>query len=423
VRTQAEQQLNTLELSDLPNYLLALCRELGDPAKTSQTRQLAGIQLKNAIFSKDAARNAELTQRWLMVNDAVRLQIKHGILSTLASPVRESRSTAALVVGKLAAIEVPKKMWEDLVQLLLHNITAAPTKDLKQSTFEALGYVCEEVPESLSAHSNGILSAVASGMSAEETDANVKLAATNALTNSLLFIKDNMAVENDRRLIVQMIGTAAQFSDERVRVSAYQCLCDFADQYYEYLEPFMNDLFMLTGNAIKTECEAVALQALEFWTRIGEMESELVADEQDAQEKGRQPEQRCFKIVHRALLPLLPLILDCLMLQVFFDLFSAFSFHSSFYFTWIILFSKFSLTTRMMRTPPRRPLPAAAWSNCRELSATTLSAPARPCCRSSKAAFRARIGASARPRPWRSDRSWRVRVWRPCLALCRLPLV
>ena len=117
------------------------------------------------------------------------------ILSTLGSSVKESRSTAALVIGKLAAIEVPRQLWNDLVPLLLHNVQAAPTKDLKQSTFEALGYVCEEVPDQLQAHSNGVLVAVASGMSADETDANVKLAATTALGNALEFIETNMSVE------------------------------------------------------------------------------------------------------------------------------------------------------------------------------------------------------------------------------------
>jgi importin subunit beta-1 len=121
------------------------------------------------------------------------------ILSTLGSSVKEGRSTAALVIGKLAAIEVPRGLWNDLVPLLLHNVQAAPTKDLKQSTFEALGYVCEEVPEHLQAHSNGVLVAVASGMSADETDASVKLAATTALGNSLEFIKTNMSVEVRRR--------------------------------------------------------------------------------------------------------------------------------------------------------------------------------------------------------------------------------
>lgn len=313
---QAEGQLRALELSDLPTYLASLCIELGNPAKPVESRQLAGIQLKNALFSKDSQRNAELQARWLQVNDDVRRQIKHGILSTLASPVREGRLTAALVIGKLAAIEVPKKMWDDLVPLLLHNISAAPTKELKQATFETLGYVCEEVDaETLSVHGPGILVAVASGMAAEETDANVKLAATTALLNSLHFIENNMKVENDRRLIVQMIGGAAQFSDERVRIASYQCLCDFADLYYEYLEPFMGDLFILTGNAIKTETEGVALQALEFWTRIGEVESDLVDSEADAVSKGRQPDQPCLKIVHRALQPLLPLLLECLTFQ------------------------------------------------------------------------------------------------------------
>ena len=67
------------------------------------------------------------------------------VLTTLASPVRVGRATAALVVGKLAAIEIPRHLWPDLVDLLLHNIHNAPNVDLKQATFEALGYVCEEV--------------------------------------------------------------------------------------------------------------------------------------------------------------------------------------------------------------------------------------------------------------------------------------
>jgi hypothetical protein len=51
---------------------------------------------------------------------------------------------------------------------------------------------------------------------------------------------------------MQMVLGAARFADERVRVAAYTCLCDISELYYEYLEPFMGDLFQLTGAAIKS---------------------------------------------------------------------------------------------------------------------------------------------------------------------------
>jgi importin subunit beta-1 len=54
--------------------------------------------------------------------------------------------TAALVIAKVAAIEVPRKEWPELIQALLANMGATPsTKELRQSTLEALGYTCEEL--------------------------------------------------------------------------------------------------------------------------------------------------------------------------------------------------------------------------------------------------------------------------------------
>ena len=50
---------------------------------------------------------------------------------------------------------------------------------------------------------------------------------------------------------MQMVLGAARFADQRVRLAAYACLCEISELYYKYLEPFMGDLFQLTGAAIK----------------------------------------------------------------------------------------------------------------------------------------------------------------------------
>jgi hypothetical protein len=72
------------------------------------------------------------------------------LLQILGSPAKDVRSTSAVVIGTIAAVEVPKKMWPDLIQSLITNIAQARSSDAKQSSYEALGYVCEEVrPRSL----------------------------------------------------------------------------------------------------------------------------------------------------------------------------------------------------------------------------------------------------------------------------------
>lgn len=54
--------------------------------------------------------------------------------------------TAALVIAKVAAVEVPRSEWPELIQALLANMGAQPsTRELRQSTLEALGYTCEEL--------------------------------------------------------------------------------------------------------------------------------------------------------------------------------------------------------------------------------------------------------------------------------------
>jgi hypothetical protein len=64
----------------------------------------------------------------------------------------------------------------------------------------------------------------------------------------------------------------------------------------------------------RAEVDDVSSMAIEFWTRIGETEAELVAVQAEAE--GAAVEQPCLNIAKRALQPLLPLLLECLTQQV-----------------------------------------------------------------------------------------------------------
>ena len=50
------------------------------------------------------------------------------------------------MVAKVAAIEVPRGEWPELIGALLANMSAQPPASaLRQATLEALGYTCEEL--------------------------------------------------------------------------------------------------------------------------------------------------------------------------------------------------------------------------------------------------------------------------------------
>jgi importin subunit beta-1 len=199
----------------------------------------------------------------------------------------------------------------------VQNILNTNSIPLKSASFEALGYVCEEVPKNLQVFSNQILNAIATGMRKEETNAEIKLAATRALANSLDFAKDNFQSQNDRNLIMQMAFSVTQSEDEGIRTAAFSCLVEIAANYYSYLREYMNTIFSLTTTAINQDVQDVALQAIEFWCRVCDQELQIDLETEEAQEMGQPLDKvrQSHGIIKAALKSLLQVLLPCLTKQ------------------------------------------------------------------------------------------------------------
>ena len=88
LRTAAEAQLKGLESSNFALFVTLLAGELANEAKPEQTRRLAGLVLKNAVFSDDEKRAAERAAAWAAVDEASKGQVRAHLLNTLNSPVR-----------------------------------------------------------------------------------------------------------------------------------------------------------------------------------------------------------------------------------------------------------------------------------------------------------------------------------------------
>ncbi|KAH7429407.1 hypothetical protein KP509_09G046600 [Ceratopteris richardii] len=318
IRKLAEDNLKQLEEQNFPIFLLSLAHELANNEKPAESRRLAGLILKNSLDAKEASRKLELVRAWISLVNPLKSQIKSTLLMTLASPVKDAGHTAAQVIAKVAAIELPLREWPELVGSLLANMgTPQDPKpaELKQATLETLGYVCEEIsPEVLAQEQvNSILTAVVHGMNTSESDNDVRLAATRALCNALDFAQSNFDNDMERDYIMRVICEATFSPEVKIRLAAFECLVSISSAYYSKLSPYMGDLFTITSKAVREDEEGVALQALEFWSSI--CDEEIEAQEEYGADFPGNSEVPYFKFIKQALPALVPLLLATLTKQ------------------------------------------------------------------------------------------------------------
>ncbi|XP_046331588.1 importin subunit beta-1-like isoform X2 [Haliotis cracherodii] len=313
----AQQFLEHAAQQNLPELLKQLSDVLKHGGNSPVARMQAGLQLKNALYSKDPATKLQYQQRWLQFVQDVRTHVKQNILATLGSETIRP-SSAAQCVAYVACAELPQGLWPDLITSLTANVTnPASTEMMKESTLEAIGYVCQDIdPEILQTQSNDILTAIVHGMKKEEPSNHVRLAATNALLNSLEFTKSNFDKDTERHFIMQVVCEATQSTDTRVRVAALQCLVKVMSLYYQYMKHYMGPaLFAITMEAMESEVDEIALQGIEFWSTVCDEEVDLAIELSEAAEQGRPPERTSMFYAKGALQYLIPVLLISLAKQ------------------------------------------------------------------------------------------------------------
>jgi importin subunit beta-1 len=180
-----------------PELLKTLSDILAHGSHSSVARRQSGLQLKNRLTSNDDAVKANYQERWMAIPDDVRNYIKLNILGALGAEGYRP-SAAAQCVQCVAVVELPHGLWPDLLHVLVGNVTNTnSTEMIKEATLEAIGYICQDIQDHrcLEAKSNEILTAIVHGMKREEPSPHVRLAATNALLNSLEFTRANFEKE------------------------------------------------------------------------------------------------------------------------------------------------------------------------------------------------------------------------------------
>ncbi|KAM9237662.1 LOW QUALITY PROTEIN: importin subunit beta-1-like [Dugong dugon] len=311
----AQKFLELAAVENLPTFLVELSRVLANPGKVA--RVAAGLQIKNSLTSKDPDIKAQYQQRWLAIDANARREVKNYVLQTLGTETYWPSSASQCMAG-IACAEIPVNQWPELIPQLVANVTNPnSTEHMKESTLEAIGYICQDIdPEQLQDKSNEILTAIIQGMRKEELSNNVKLAATNALLNSLEFTKANFDKESERHFIMQVVCEVTQCPDTRVRVAALQNLVKIMSLYYQYMETYMGTAFFaITIEAMKSDIDEVALQGIEFWSNVCDEEMDLAFEASEAAEQGQPPKHTSKFYAKGALQYLVPILTQTLTKQ------------------------------------------------------------------------------------------------------------
>lgn len=279
----------------------------------------AGLALKNSFTSREYVRLKEIQGRWLQqIDQEVKNNVKENALKAIKSNDTRSGTQAAQFVASIAAIELPRGLWPELMPTLVTNVGEGQDSQ-KQASLSTIGYICEkqdaDLQVSLSQYSNSILTAVVQGARKEEPNNDTRSAAITALGDSLEFVRNNFENEGERNYIMQVVCEATQAEDPRIMQGAYGCLNRIMALYYDKMYFYMEKaLFGLTIQGMKNEEEDVAKLAVEFWCTVCEEEISIEDDNAQAEAEGG-TQRQYFNFARIATQEVIPVLLELLTKQ------------------------------------------------------------------------------------------------------------
>jgi importin subunit beta-1 len=148
--------------------------------------------------------------------------MKDAVLRNLASQSKPIRSQIASLVSAIAAIEVPRGEWLELIPMLCTNANHTDSQ-VKLASLQTLGFICEELePMDLNAGlKNAIVSALTTTISKDEgNEFTTSVIASKALLSAIALASQNFEVQAERDFIMGKIFEALQIPTVEVRESA-----------------------------------------------------------------------------------------------------------------------------------------------------------------------------------------------------------
>lgn len=218
---------------------------------------MAAVICKNLI-----ANRGNTLDVWLQLEPFFKNNMKEAILSSLASQSSSVRTQIASLVSAIAAIEIPRGEWLDLISNLCNN-AGHSEHHIKLASLQTLGFICEELePQDLSSElKNAIIVALTTSINIQEGEKGHGFPATKlavkALLHSVPYAAQNFKVEHERSFIMQCLFSALTIPDIEIRENAMQTLVEIVRQEYESVEFYFQKIAEVTAKAATSDEQKV----------------------------------------------------------------------------------------------------------------------------------------------------------------------
>lgn len=183
---------------------------------------------------------------------------------------------SAQLIASIASIELPRGLWEDLVQILSEGVTSPQsTVSSKKAALETIKIISQDMvrllfccccfPQrslaqpvaQLKPYTNSILTALVAGARSEEPNPDIRRAAMGAFVGAISMFSDNFSTERERIYIMQVIYQATQCQDSGVKLLAFECLVKIMSYFYDQMGSYMDSSLIavrayFVGSSVRT---------------------------------------------------------------------------------------------------------------------------------------------------------------------------
>ena len=258
IRKQAEEQINQLVEQNLGQFLIELSKKISFESEKKEVRQISATIIKNMIG------NEKYTEAWCELPEETKKIIKDNILSTLASENIDIRKAAALAIAGICKIEIPRKKWLDIFNIL-SNTSQNNNLYIQLSSLTTLEYIYEEINKGDIPNETvaDLLNTYHSLLTKENADPQLSLSTLKSVNKFLPFINDFINDKVSKIKFYDLIEKYVLNSNEKIRETALKIFIDISKIYYDSLQDYIDNIFQFTKVIIEKDIESNKIKSYE----------------------------------------------------------------------------------------------------------------------------------------------------------------
>ena len=267
IRKSSEEQIEQLLNQNFGKFIIELSKKISTESEEKQVRQISATIIKNMV------NNIKYIKKWFELSENIKKTIKENVLSSLNSNDIDIRKAAALALAGICKVEIPKKQWLNIFDILM-NTSLNSNLNVQLASLTTLEYIYEEIkkvdiPNNIVAN---LLNMYYSILSKDNINTKLVINTLNSILKFLPFISDFINDKNSKIKFYDLIYKFVKDNNEEIRRVSLQIFIDISKIYYDSLQDYIDNIFQFTKVIIEKDIESNKIICLDIWVNIGNIE-------------------------------------------------------------------------------------------------------------------------------------------------------